>query len=143
MPISKKPGETKREFVSRCIPIEIANGKEVDQATAICYSIWDEFRIQNFEKQRVYVQSSNVDRVMWNSETSELVVRFHGGGTYTYKNITEKVFEDIIDGVDEPKTSGENRWGVWVEGVGPSVGATVYKKLVEKNVPFERGGSFR
>ena len=37
-----KPGknEKKSDFIKRCIPIVISEGKKQDQATAICYSIW-------------------------------------------------------------------------------------------------------
>ena len=34
-------GESKDDFVSRCIPFVINEGKDADQATAICYSYWD------------------------------------------------------------------------------------------------------
>lgn len=34
------PSETKEEFISRCIPIEINNGHPQDQAVAICESKW-------------------------------------------------------------------------------------------------------
>jgi len=40
--INPKSGETKDEFVSRCIAFEVGNGYDVDQATAMCYSKWDE-----------------------------------------------------------------------------------------------------
>lgn len=40
MPINIKRGETEEQFISRCIPIEIGAGKGEEQATAICYSIW-------------------------------------------------------------------------------------------------------
>ena len=40
MPIRIKRGETEEQFISRCIPIEIGAGKGEEQATAICYSIW-------------------------------------------------------------------------------------------------------
>lgn len=149
MPITKKAGETKQEFISRCISTEIKNGYDEKQAAAICYAYWknmsleDFNRIRKFEKQRVFVDSSNVDRVMWDSDTEELVVRFNSGGTYTYFGISEDIFNDIIDGVDVPKTSGENEYGAWKKGVSPSVGATVYRKLIEKNIPFVKGGNFR
>ena len=35
-----KAGETQKEFVSRCIPIVIREGKDRDQAVAICHSMW-------------------------------------------------------------------------------------------------------
>lgn len=35
-------GEREREFIPRCISYVINEGKDVDQAAAICYSIWEE-----------------------------------------------------------------------------------------------------
>ena len=43
MPIERKPGETKDEWMGKCIGIEINNGKDPSQAAAICYAKWDEF----------------------------------------------------------------------------------------------------
>ena len=40
--VEPKEGESKDEFVSRCIGIEIGNGYEQDQAAAMCYAKWDE-----------------------------------------------------------------------------------------------------
>lgn len=39
--VKPKGGETEDEFIGRCIPILIDEGKEQEQATAICYSYWD------------------------------------------------------------------------------------------------------
>jgi hypothetical protein len=35
-------GETEQEFISRCIPVLIGEGKEQEQAAAICYSYWED-----------------------------------------------------------------------------------------------------
>ncbi len=40
MPINVKSGESEKEFVERCIPIEIGYGKSADVASGICYSIY-------------------------------------------------------------------------------------------------------
>ena len=40
MPVNVKSGETEEQFVQRCVPIEIGAGKGAEQATAICYSIY-------------------------------------------------------------------------------------------------------
>lgn len=40
MPIDKKPGESKDDFISRCISIEVKDGKPQNQAVAICISKW-------------------------------------------------------------------------------------------------------
>lgn len=40
MPVKPRKNETQDEFVSRCIGVEVAAGKEQSQAAAICYDIW-------------------------------------------------------------------------------------------------------
>jgi len=40
--IEPQSGESKDEFVSRCIGIEVGNGYDQDQAAAMCYIKWDE-----------------------------------------------------------------------------------------------------
>ncbi len=42
MPVKPKAGETKNQFISRCVGIEINNGYEKEQAVAMCYSMWEE-----------------------------------------------------------------------------------------------------
>ena len=39
MPVPK-PGESKKDFIGRCVPIVISEGRPKDQSIAICYSIW-------------------------------------------------------------------------------------------------------
>lgn len=34
--------ETEEEFIGRCVPLLINEGKDQEQATAVCYSYWDE-----------------------------------------------------------------------------------------------------
>lgn len=156
MPISKKPGETKEEFIGRCIPIEIKGGKPQEQAAAICYAYWEEKQLSavkrirskkkkalEFKKTRVYVDSSNVDRVMYDDVTKQMTIKFNEGSIYTYKDVPISLFEDIIDGNGTCISEGSNKWGDWFIGKSPSVGAAVYQRLVEKSWPFERGGDFR
>ena len=38
MPIERKAGESRDEFLSRCIATEVSAGKPQDQASAICYT---------------------------------------------------------------------------------------------------------
>ena len=155
MPIKRKSGESRNEFLERCIPIEIGNGKSQDQAVAICISIFEEKQLKavkrirskkkkelNFEKERVYVESAWVDRMMYNTETLELVVRFNDGATYTYTGVSQKDFDDIVDGVEAPLTSGQNEFGSWQEGITPSTGATLYKRIIKKDSGTP-GGNFR
>lgn len=42
MPINKKKGESKKDYISRCIGEEITKGHEKSQAAAICYSKYKE-----------------------------------------------------------------------------------------------------
>jgi hypothetical protein len=43
MPISKRAGESKDEFISRCVSQEMNSGRSQDQSLGICYAKWDEF----------------------------------------------------------------------------------------------------
>jgi len=97
----------------------------------------------NFEKIRAVVKSSNVDKMMWNSETLELVIRFNDGSTYTYVGVDENLFNNVSEGNAAPTTTGENEYGSWTKGVSPSVGAAVHQYLIQKGIGFNPGGTFR
>lgn len=87
--------------------------------------------------------SSNVDRVKYFEDKKELVVKFNDGSYYTYFDIDEKVFFSIIEGDAVCKTSGQNEFGEWEVGKTPSVGAAIWKYLIDKKVDYQPGGSFR
>jgi len=52
MPIKKKKGETKDEFLGRCIPIEVEAGFEKEQAVAMCYNYWTTENLLDIRKIR-------------------------------------------------------------------------------------------
>lgn len=43
MPINKREGESKDDFISRCMSEEVSSGKEQGQSYAICISKWESF----------------------------------------------------------------------------------------------------
>lgn len=94
-------------------------------------------------KYRENPESSNVDRMMYNDETKELVIKFNNGRYYTYSEVEMSEFEDIRAGNAFTRTSGRSRWGSWDKNKFPSVGAAVYRYLVLTNKPYRRGGSLR
>jgi hypothetical protein len=49
MPINPQSGETKEEFVSRCIGEEVSAGFDTPQAAAICYSYWDKNKMKSMK----------------------------------------------------------------------------------------------
>lgn len=51
--VEPKAGENKDEFISRCIAVEVGDGMETEQATAVCYSKWDKksFSFKTTDKQ--------------------------------------------------------------------------------------------
>lgn len=87
--------------------------------------------------------SSNVDRVKYFEDERKLVVKFNDGSFYTYFDIDEKVFFSIIEGDATCRTEGENEFGEWFVGKSPSVGAAIWKYLIDKGVDYQPGGSFR
>jgi hypothetical protein len=86
--------------------------------------------------------SSNVDRVKYFEDTKELVVKFNDGSYYTYLNVDADTFNSIIEGDATCRTSGQNEFGEWEIGKTPSVGAAIWKYLIDKGVSKKEGGSF-
>jgi hypothetical protein len=50
MPIKPKSNESRDQFISRCIEIEIGAGYDTPQAAAICYSKWREEKMNKSNK---------------------------------------------------------------------------------------------
>jgi hypothetical protein len=50
MPIKPKSNESRDQFISRCIEIEIGAGYDAPQAAAICYSKWREEKMNKSNK---------------------------------------------------------------------------------------------
>jgi hypothetical protein len=96
-----------------------------------------------FQMSKIFVtDSSNVDRVKYFEDTKELVVKFNDGSYYTYSDVDANVFNSIIEGDATCRTSGSNEFGEWEIGKTPSVGAAIWKYLIDKNVSYKEGGSF-
>lgn len=61
MPLNPpKKGESKQDYLNYCIPIEIASGKEQDQATAICISYYDKDNMSTIKETPAKVMASVV-----------------------------------------------------------------------------------
>lgn len=52
MPIRKKQGEKKNDFINRCIGVEVGSGMKPNQATAVCNSYWEEMSLKELNKKR-------------------------------------------------------------------------------------------
>lgn len=91
----------------------------------------------------IVTNSSNVDRVKYFDTKKELVIKFNDGSYYTYFDIDLDTFEKIVKGDAVCRTTGENEFGSWVEGQGPSVGAAVWEYLIDPQVNYQPGGSLR
>lgn len=99
--------------------------------------------IENSEGSIESVSSSNINRLMYNDETRELVIRFNGGVIYTYFDIDFTEFLGVLNGAGVCRTSGKNKWGEWFVGKTPSVGAAVFRILIRSGKDYKRGGSLR
>jgi hypothetical protein len=89
-------------------------------------------------KLREYIQSvssTNVKRVKWNSITKDLTVQFNDS-TYTYYNIPEAIYNNVVDGNSGTKTAGP--WGEI--GKYPSVGAAIHQWLIDGGYKYKKGG---
>ena len=64
MPVKPEAGESKDEFISRCIGEEVTAGYDTPQAAAICYSYWDK---ENMSKIK-YTEDKVMARVAYDTK---------------------------------------------------------------------------
>lgn len=85
-----------------------------------------------------YVASANVDEYRYNDVNHTLILTFHDGSKYKYFGIDRETFDSIVLGDASCETAGENEFGRWWVGKQPSVGAAIWKYLIDTNVRFEK-----
>jgi len=62
MPVRKQAGESKDEFISRCMSIEEQAFPDEDQRYAVCISYWEETMKKQSTEQKVYNRIQNCKR---------------------------------------------------------------------------------
>ena len=118
---------------------ETAKKKATEQGQAIIISEGP-IKYVELKKWRSDVTSSNVDKVLYNDETMELVIKFNDGSIYTYYSVPFQVFTSLIKPLALAKTEGENEYGSWYVGK-PSVGAGVHQYL--EGYDYKNEGTLR
>lgn len=98
---------------------------------------------QKFKIWRKTADSSNVDKMKYEDETGELVIKFNDGSIYTYFDVDFQDFLSVMNGNGVCITKGENEYGEWWVGKTPSVGAAVWQYLIDAGVRYQRGGTLR
>ncbi len=76
------------------------------------------------------VASSYLWRLKYNDQTEELDAWFNSGAVYRYSKVPFHVVLAVVEGRDNPETSGKNEYGAWTETKSPSVGATFRKRII-------------
>lgn len=88
------------------------------------------------------VISSNVRSYKYNDngrvDGGTLELYFHDGSGYRYSNISVEDFQHIVNGDAICSTSGSNENGLWFIGKTPSVGAAVWKYLIDRNKKYTK-----
>jgi len=96
-----------------------------------------------FKVWRSKSKSSNVNRMSYNDQSKELVVKFNSGDIYTYFDVDFGIFKDVYQGIASCTTTGSNQYGSWYFGKTPSVGAAVYHILVKHGYSYKKGGTLK
>ena len=123
--IEKKAGETKNDFVGRCISYEIDRGHPHDQSIAMCISQWENY--EKIELEKIVDDLSDDEIIKMFSEVNEdLVLNFM---TDKGRRLTEtEKFADEADiTIPEPKM-------YWAYAVKPGMG----EPIQENTRPFCR-----
>jgi hypothetical protein len=93
MMVTPEADETKDDFISRCIGVEIGNGYEQDQAAAMCYVKWDESLGSDYkDKKEDETKMSELESKVL--EMSSMIT--------SLIDITEKLSEKIINLSNQP-----------------------------------------
>lgn len=101
--IEPNTGETKDEFIGRCISYEIGNGYDQEQASAICYSKWDDTKLTSTSNVAIIVEYDDL-------RNEKLV---------DYLSVRELMNRIIVlsDNPDVSKMSIRNEYGLFVDNV--------------------------
>ncbi len=89
-------------------------------------------------------ESSNINGFLYNPNTQELKVQFHGpypnaaGAIYSYAKVPEFIYNIFSQGAIGPKTSGQNRYHRWIRGVTPSHGGALNALLKAGGFAYQR-----
>ena len=118
--VEPKKGEHETDFIPRCISYMVGEGKDQDQATAICYSIWQEhfaikpekhsFQIVNEEQRIVSGPLMVADQLIYrnNEKMGEHYVKF---SAETIKDIaikfSKKKYQMNVNLMHDPKMKVE------------------------------------
>lgn len=75
--------------------------------------------------------SSNVSLFFYDPEVSDLFVQFHSGDFYRYKDLPKEIVENLASKNAIPLTKGENIYGEWSPDDKESLGAALYRYVLE------------
>lgn len=82
--------------------------------------------------------SSNIMQYTYYPLYNSIIITFSNMVDYQYWDVTQAEFLSIIQGNASCVTEGKNQFGQWYIGKTPSVGAAVYRFLVQANKPWRR-----
>ena len=88
--------------------------------------------------------SSNVEGFAYDDNSGRLLVRFLGqypnrdGAIYAYEGVPKEIFDLFRSGSIPARTDGKNKWGKWWKGKIPSIGASLFSLIKNRNYPYQR-----
>lgn len=88
--------------------------------------------------QQGYPLSSNIMQYLYYPLMNSIIITFSNMVDYQYWDVTLPEFNAIIEGNATCVSKGRNQFGEWFVGKTPSVGAAVYRFLVQANKPWRR-----
>lgn len=95
--ISPKAGENKKQFVSRCIGVEIGHGRPASQAAAMCYSMWKTKMSSDVEltEEVIMAESGMTETATTSTTTSDYVSKEDFDKLLTSYNELQAMVADI------------------------------------------------
>lgn len=90
--------------------------------------------------------SAQVNAYKYDPTSQDLFVKFHGkdssdsGPTYKYSGVPKFIYDVFSRGAVGPKTTGQNQYHAWKEGVTPSLGAALNALVKNGGYQYQRMG---
>jgi len=102
--IEPEAGESESDFMGRCVPLEVNNGHEQDQAVAMCMSMFGKSKAEKEAKEKAEAEAKT---------KAETEAKEKAGKEATEKAEAEKKAQEKVEAekkAEEEKSAKEKEW---------------------------------
>jgi len=132
-----RDGETRKDFVDRCVPIVIDEGtaKDGKQAVAVCNSMWEQDKKKGLAEFSFTIKKASLDpetgEMRWRADTSDTEIDSYGD------KMSLSLYEDFLSRIEKSEAPPEEFTSDYWSGGMPYLSISHYPDLNGAGVPGE------